>query len=82
MTPNIENICLEGCKDLVELQMPVTLLMLNYLDVSDSKVSNLDLEMTPNIKDVHLAGCKDLVELQMPVPLRMLNYLNLSGSKI
>ncbi|KAL8209312.1 hypothetical protein R6Q57_006044 [Mikania cordata] len=80
MTPNIENICLKGCKDLVELQIPVPHPMLKDLDLSGSKVSNLNLGLTPNLKVLELEGCYYLHEIHAPVGcLKNLTHLNLSG---
>ncbi|KAL8239925.1 hypothetical protein R6Q59_016492 [Mikania micrantha] len=82
MLKHLKSLDLAGCKDLVELQMSVALPMLEDLDLSGSKVSNLNLGMTPNIKTLSLKGCEDLVELQMSVALPMLKDLDLSGSKV
>ncbi|GKE96459.1 Toll/interleukin-1 receptor domain-containing protein, partial [Tanacetum coccineum] len=78
-TPNLEKLILDGCNDLVELQMPAESLMLEELCLSDSKLRTLDLRLTPNLRSLNLKNCYDLVDINAPVGyLKKLASLELS----
>ncbi|KAI3724890.1 hypothetical protein L1987_64658 [Smallanthus sonchifolius] len=82
MTPNLEELDLEECKNFEELQLPVECSKLKYLNLTDSMVSNLNLGMFPHLEKLKLLDCNDFVELQLTVKCPNLIFLNLSGSKL
>ncbi|KAJ9551608.1 hypothetical protein OSB04_015653, partial [Centaurea solstitialis] len=55
---------------------------LRFLDLSHSKLKNLDLGRTPNLERLDLTGCHDLVELRIPIECPKLIYLDLGHSKL
>ncbi|XP_076894595.1 uncharacterized protein LOC143546935 [Bidens hawaiensis] len=82
MTPHLEILNLKGCRDFVELQLPVECPNLKVLKLSGCKVSKLHLGLTPRLEKLILDGCKGFVELQLPFECWNLKVLNLSGSKV
>ncbi|KAI3670983.1 hypothetical protein L1987_87629 [Smallanthus sonchifolius] len=82
MTPHLEVLNLEGCREFEELHLPIECLNLKFLNLSGSKVSNLNLGMTPQLKKLDLEGCNEFVELHLPIECPNLKFLNLSGSKV
>nr|KAJ0210817.1 hypothetical protein LSAT_V11C400172040 [Lactuca sativa] len=53
---------------------------LRFLDLRDSKLRTLDLEMTPNLERLILIGCHDLTEIHAPIGcLERLVLVNLIG---
>ncbi|KAJ9551874.1 hypothetical protein OSB04_015919, partial [Centaurea solstitialis] len=55
---------------------------LKYLNIRNSKLKTLDLEVTPNLKDLKLSGCRDLVEVIFPLQCLELTYIDLSHTKL
>ncbi|KAJ9552416.1 hypothetical protein OSB04_016461 [Centaurea solstitialis] len=81
--------------NIVELKMPFSevvqlwegggekvLNKLKFLDLSYSKLKNLDVGFTPNLEILGLGGCKFLVRLHRPVECRKLKFLDLGCSKL
>ncbi|GKD26199.1 Toll/interleukin-1 receptor domain-containing protein [Tanacetum coccineum] len=81
-TPNLKVLLLEGCDDLVELQMPNESLNLEYLNLSHSKLKTVHLGNTPNLEKLIIEGCYDFVELQIPSESPKLVFIYLSHSKL
>ncbi|KAM0030882.1 putative TIR domain, P-loop containing nucleoside triphosphate hydrolase [Helianthus debilis subsp. tardiflorus] len=80
MTPHLEELNLQGCRDFVELHMPAVCPKLKYLNLSGSKVSNLNLGMTPHLEELNLEACYYLQQIHTPVGfLKRLVYLNFGG---
>ncbi|GKD72475.1 Toll/interleukin-1 receptor domain-containing protein [Tanacetum coccineum] len=79
-TPNLKSLTLDGCNDLVELEMSSECLNLEELYLSHSKLRTLDLGLTPNLKRLNLKSCYGLVDINAQVGcLRNLAFLDLSG---
>ncbi|KAJ9551878.1 hypothetical protein OSB04_015923 [Centaurea solstitialis] len=82
LTPNLERLSLNGCRDLVELRMPVECPKLIYLDLRASTLTILDLRGTLNIEELYLRGCVDLVAIHIPVECLKLVYIYINSSKL
>ncbi|KAL7599329.1 hypothetical protein Lser_V15G22300 [Lactuca serriola] len=55
---------------------------LKFLDLSYSKLRNLDLGLTPNIETLNLRGCRELVKLHMLARCSKLINIDLSSSML
>ncbi|CAI9284457.1 unnamed protein product [Lactuca saligna] len=55
---------------------------LKFLDLSYSKLRNLDLGLTPNIEMLNLRGCRELVKLHMLARCSKLINIDLSSSML
>ncbi|GJW06809.1 Toll/interleukin-1 receptor domain-containing protein [Tanacetum coccineum] len=83
LAPNLEQLTIDHCKDLVELHIPVDdHSKLQYLTLTNSKLTNLHLGNTPNLNKLTLQSCGNLVELQMPAESLNLKYLNINYSEL
>ncbi|KAL4579841.1 hypothetical protein LXL04_016009 [Taraxacum kok-saghyz] len=83
LTPNIETLNLEGCCDLVEVEMPIAgCLKLIIVHLSRSMIVTLDIRLAPNIELLDLRNCFGLVELQMPRKSPNLRSIKLKNSKL
>ncbi|XP_076925989.1 TMV resistance protein N-like [Bidens hawaiensis] len=82
MTPHLEALNFETCKNFAELNFPVECPSLKFLNLSRSKVSNLNLGMTPHLESLDIGYCNHFVELYMPVECMNLKVLNLTGCKL
>ncbi|XP_076932854.1 TMV resistance protein N-like [Bidens hawaiensis] len=79
MTPHLEELNLKGCKDFVELKLPVECPNLKILNLSRSKVSHLNIGMVPHLEKLYLEDCSHLKEIHAPVGcLKKLVYFSLS----
>ncbi|XP_076925860.1 TMV resistance protein N-like [Bidens hawaiensis] len=79
MTPHLEELNLNQCKDFVELQSPVECPNLKILNLSRSKVSHLNIGMVPHLEKLYLEDCSHLKEIHAPVGcLKKLVYFRLS----
>lgn len=65
----------------MELHLPVECRNLQYLNLSGTKLSNLNIGLTPNLVTLDLSRCSDFVDLHIPVKCPKLKFLNLSGYK-
>ncbi|PWA62790.1 disease resistance protein (TIR-NBS-LRR class) [Artemisia annua] len=82
VTPNLEILYLEHCKELIELYIPDGSPKLQSLNLNNSKLKSLNLGPTPNLEALTLVGCCDLEELCMPFRCTKLKSLSLNGSKL
>ncbi|GJZ96656.1 TMV resistance protein N-like protein [Tanacetum coccineum] len=82
VTPNLEILYLEHCKELIELYIPDGCPKLQYLNLNNSKLKILNLGPTPNLEMLTLVGCCDLEEFYMPFGCTKLKSLSLNGSKL
>ncbi|KAI3724887.1 hypothetical protein L1987_64655 [Smallanthus sonchifolius] len=82
MTPHLVDLDLEGCNEFVELHLPIECPNLKFLNLSGSKVSNLNLGMTSHLEALNLEGCSEFEELHLPIEFPNLKFLTLSGSKV
>ncbi|KAJ9551864.1 hypothetical protein OSB04_015909 [Centaurea solstitialis] len=81
MTPYLEQLYLEGCRDLVELLFPLQCLELTDIDLSHTKLKTLDLRGAPNLESLIIA-CDDLTELHIPAKWPKLKSFKLHDSKL
>ncbi|KAJ9552417.1 hypothetical protein OSB04_016462, partial [Centaurea solstitialis] len=81
MTPNLVDLNLQGCRDLVELIFPLQCLELRYINLSHTKLRTLDLRGAPNLESLKIL-CDDLTELHIPAKWPKLKSFNLHGSKL
>ncbi|KAJ9551871.1 LOW QUALITY PROTEIN: hypothetical protein OSB04_015916 [Centaurea solstitialis] len=82
MTPNLKDLKLSGCRDLVELLFPLQCLELTYIDLSHTKLRTLELWRTPVLSELRLEGCDDLVEIHIPFICPHLTNLYLGCCKL
>ncbi|KAL4580111.1 hypothetical protein LXL04_016291 [Taraxacum kok-saghyz] len=82
ITPNLEELTLNGCDNLLELHMPAECLKLRSLNLYNSKLRNLDLRMAPNIEKLALSECDDLTQLHMPETCLNLTSLKITNLKL
>ncbi|KAJ9556346.1 hypothetical protein OSB04_010960 [Centaurea solstitialis] len=82
LTPNIEILNLDHCRDLVEFHMPLQCPKLKSLNLNFSKLSTLDLSLVPNIEALNLIECVDLVKLDIPSECPQLKLLEASSLKL
>ncbi|XP_076927748.1 TMV resistance protein N-like [Bidens hawaiensis] len=82
ITPHLETLDLDGCKNFLELNMLYECPNLKLINLSGSKLSSLNLGLTPYLERLYLEECNDFVELQLPIECPNLKFLNLSGSKV
>ncbi|CAI9303592.1 unnamed protein product [Lactuca saligna] len=82
ITPNLEELTLNGCGHLIELHMPIECLKLISLNIYDSKLRTLDLRMAPNLEKLVLDECDNLVQLLMPKRCLSLTSLTLTNLKL
>nr|GEZ21087.1 hypothetical protein [Tanacetum cinerariifolium] len=82
VTPNLAELILNDCNDLVELNMLAKSGNLRSLKLSNSKLRILDLEITLNIIELILEDCKYLVELHMPADSLYLRSFKISHSNL
>ncbi|KAL8239163.1 hypothetical protein R6Q59_015730 [Mikania micrantha] len=81
-TPHLEKLDLGGCKEFIELHMPIECPKIKSIDLHLSKLCNINLGLTPNLKRLNLEGCKSFVGLHMPSKCPNLISLDLSYSKL
>ncbi|GKC00717.1 Toll/interleukin-1 receptor domain-containing protein, partial [Tanacetum coccineum] len=78
IAPNLEELNLEGCTDMVELCIPAECPKLVKLKLMNlKKLRTLHLGITPNLEELSLWGCTDMVELCMPAECPKLVNLDL-----
>ncbi|KAJ9556350.1 hypothetical protein OSB04_010964 [Centaurea solstitialis] len=82
LTPNLETLNLECCRDLVEFHMPLQCPKLKSLNLSDSKLRTVDLRSVPNLEALNLSECPYLVKLNIPSECPKLKSLKASSSKL
>ncbi|KAJ9552414.1 hypothetical protein OSB04_016459 [Centaurea solstitialis] len=82
MTPNLKDLKLSGCCDLVELLFPLQCLELTYIDLSHTKLRTLELWHTPVLSELRLEGCDNLVEIHIPFICPHLTNLYLGCCKL
>nr|GEX71397.1 hypothetical protein [Tanacetum cinerariifolium] len=75
MTPNLETLNLRGCRDLVELHMPVGCLNLRSLDLSHSTVRTLDLALTPNSREYDAGSSFSFLSVDSVATVTVFVYL-------
>ncbi|PWA78263.1 toll/interleukin-1 receptor (TIR) domain-containing protein [Artemisia annua] len=82
LAPNLEQLTIDYCKDFGEFHIPADHhSKLEYLNIRDSKLTNLHLGNTLNLKKLILRG-GHLVEFQMPAQSLKLESFDLSHSKL
>nr|GFB73601.1 Toll/interleukin-1 receptor (TIR) domain-containing protein [Tanacetum cinerariifolium] len=80
VTPKLEILNLEHCKDLEELYIPYRCPNLKALKLDGSALRTLDLGLTSNLERLDLKDCSNLVDINAPDGcLENLVYLDLSG---
>ncbi|PWA91224.1 disease resistance protein (TIR-NBS-LRR class) [Artemisia annua] len=77
LTPNLEVLNLEQCRDLIELHIHDECPNLKYLGVDHSSLRKLYLGLTLNLETLSLVGCCDLIELHIPNGCPKLKSLSL-----
>ncbi|PWA42303.1 disease resistance protein (TIR-NBS-LRR class) [Artemisia annua] len=82
VTPNIEILYLEHCKELIELSIPDGCPKLQSLNLNYSKLKSFNLGPSPNLETLSLVGCCDLEEFCMPFRCIKLKSFSLNGSKL
>ncbi|GKD65178.1 Toll/interleukin-1 receptor domain-containing protein, partial [Tanacetum coccineum] len=84
-TPNLEELILDGCNDLVELEMPSECLKLEKLNLRGSKLKDIHLELENACRKSNArisTSPQEIQELGMPSECPKLKELNLSHSKL
>ncbi|GKE08816.1 Toll/interleukin-1 receptor domain-containing protein [Tanacetum coccineum] len=82
ITPNLENLSLDCCSYMVELQIPSECPKLVNLKLSNLKLTTLHLGITPSLKTVSLKDCPDMVQLHIPAECPKLVTLDLRNIKL
>ncbi|GKA55245.1 disease resistance TIR-NBS-LRR class family protein [Tanacetum coccineum] len=82
VTPNLEILYLEHCKELIELCIPDECLRFQSLNLNNSKLKILNLGPILSLETLTLVGCCDLEGFYMPFGCTKLKFLSLNGSKL
>ncbi|PWA50622.1 disease resistance protein (TIR-NBS-LRR class) [Artemisia annua] len=82
LAPNLEQLTISDCYDLVEFQMPAESIKLEFLHFSYVNLPTFHLGNTPNLKTLKLQGCYYLVDFQMPAESLKLEHLELTELKL
>nr|GEX02877.1 ribonuclease H-like domain, reverse transcriptase, RNA-dependent DNA polymerase [Tanacetum cinerariifolium] len=82
ITPNLETLKVNDCRNMVELRMPTECPKLVHLDIGKLKLRTLHLGITPNLKILRLKNCADMVELCMHAKYPKLVHLDIKRLKL
>ncbi|CAI9282573.1 unnamed protein product [Lactuca saligna] len=67
LTPNLETLNLQECKDLLEIHMTAGCLKLTSVDLEGSRLRTIDLGFAPNLERLILVECNNLENFTFPI---------------